>query len=43
MAASAEELERVNEVGPRVSEAIREFFDVEKNLRADREAARTRG
>jgi DNA ligase (NAD+) len=31
MAASAEELERVNEVGPRVSEAIREFFDVEKN------------
>ncbi len=27
MAASAEELERVNEVGPRVSQAIREFFD----------------
>jgi DNA ligase (NAD+) len=31
MAASAEELERVNEVGPRVSQAIREFFDEAKN------------
>ncbi len=31
MAASAEELERVNEVGPRVSEAIREFFDESRN------------
>ena len=31
MAASAEELARVNEVGPRVSHAIREFFDEEKN------------
>jgi len=31
MAASAEELERVNEVGPRVAQAIREFFDEEKN------------
>jgi DNA ligase (NAD+) len=31
MAASADELERVNEVGPRVSQAIREFFDEEKN------------
>ena len=31
MAASAEELERVNEVGPRVSQAIREFFDETKN------------
>lgn len=31
MAASAEDLERVNEVGPRVSQAIREFFDEEKN------------
>ena len=31
MAATPEELERVNEVGPRVSEAIREFFDEEKN------------
>jgi DNA ligase (NAD+) len=31
MAASQEELERVNEVGPRVSQAIREFFDEEKN------------
>ena len=31
MNASLEELERVNEVGPRVSQAIREFFDEEKN------------
>ncbi len=31
MAASADELERVNEVGPRVSEAIREFFDESRN------------
>ncbi len=31
MAATADELERVNEVGPRVSQAIREFFDEEKN------------
>jgi DNA ligase (NAD+) len=31
MAATAEELERVNEVGPRVSQALREFFDEEKN------------
>ncbi len=31
MAASQEELARVNEVGPRVSQAIREFFDEEKN------------
>jgi DNA ligase (NAD+) len=31
MAASADELERVNEVGPRVSQAIREFFDEERN------------
>ena len=31
MAASLEDLERVNEVGPRVSQAIREFFDEEKN------------
>ncbi|HUB18986.1 MAG TPA: NAD-dependent DNA ligase LigA [Acidobacteriaceae bacterium] len=31
MAASAEELERVNEVGPRVSEAIREFFGESRN------------
>lgn len=31
MAASAEELERVNEVGPRVAQAIREFLDEEKN------------
>ena len=30
-AASAEELEHVNEVGPRVSEAIREFFDESRN------------
>jgi DNA ligase (NAD+) len=31
MAASVADLERVNEVGPRVSQAIREFFDEEKN------------
>jgi len=31
MNASREDLERVNEVGPRVSEAIREFFDEQKN------------
>lgn len=31
MEASAEELERVNEVGPRVAQAIREFFDEAKN------------
>jgi DNA ligase (NAD+) len=31
MAASAEELESVNEVGPRVSEAIREFFSESRN------------
>jgi len=32
IAATPEELERVNEVGPRVSQAIREFFDEAKNL-----------
>jgi DNA ligase (NAD+) len=31
MAATAEDLERINEVGPRVAQAIREFFDEEKN------------
>jgi DNA ligase (NAD+) len=31
MAATQEELSRVNEVGPRVSQAIREFFDEQKN------------
>jgi DNA ligase (NAD+) len=31
MAATSEELERVNEVGPRVAQAIREFFDEAKN------------
>jgi DNA ligase (NAD+) len=31
MAASQEELEKVNEVGPRVAEAIAEFFAEEKN------------
>lgn len=31
MAASTEELERVNEVGPRVAAAIREFFDEAQN------------
>jgi len=42
MAALQEELERVNEVGPRVSQAIREFFDEEKN-RALIEHLRTAG
>ncbi|HEY0795030.1 MAG TPA: NAD-dependent DNA ligase LigA [Acidisarcina sp.] len=32
MAATQPELERVNEVGPRVSQAIREFFDEHKNI-----------
>lgn len=32
MAATQEELERVNEVGPRVSQGIREFFGEEKNV-----------
>jgi DNA ligase (NAD+) len=32
MAASTEELERVNEVGPRVAAAIREFFDEARNV-----------
>ena len=31
MVASPEELERLNEVGPRVAQAIREFFDEAKN------------
>ena len=31
VAASAEDLERVNEVGPRVSQAIREFFSESRN------------
>ncbi len=31
MNAAANELERVNEVGPRVAAAVREFFDEEKN------------
>ena len=31
MAASADDLEKVNEVGPRVAQAIREFFDEKKN------------
>jgi DNA ligase (NAD+) len=31
IAATPEELERVNEVGPRVSQAIREFFDESRN------------
>lgn len=31
MAAGIEELERVNEVGPRISISIREFFDEQKN------------
>src|SRR6201996_8118490 len=32
MAASEEELQQVNEIGPRVSTAIREFFDEPKNV-----------
>jgi len=32
MAASTDELERVNEVGPRVAAAVREFFDEERNV-----------
>jgi DNA ligase (NAD+) len=32
MSATAEELEAVNEVGPKVSQAIVEFFAVEKNV-----------
>ena len=31
-AASTEELERVNEVGPRVAAAVREFFDEARNV-----------
>jgi DNA ligase (NAD+) len=31
MAASTEELERVSEIGPRISTAIREFFDIPAN------------
>ncbi|MGA8109769.1 MAG: NAD-dependent DNA ligase LigA, partial [Acidobacteriaceae bacterium] len=31
MAASQEDLERINDVGPRVSQAIREFFDESRN------------
>ena len=32
MSASEEELQQVNEIGPRVSAAIREFFDEPKNV-----------
>jgi DNA ligase (NAD+) len=32
MSASTEELQQVNEIGPRVSESIREFFDEPKNV-----------
>ncbi len=32
MAASAEELTQVNEVGPKVAEAVREFFDEPRNV-----------
>jgi DNA ligase (NAD+) len=32
MAASTEDLERVNEVGPRVAAAVREFFDEARNV-----------
>ena len=34
MAATQEELTAVNEVGPKVAEAIAEFFAVDKNRRA---------
>src|SRR5580698_8777202 len=37
MRASAEELEAVNEVGPKVAQAIVEFFAVEKNLQLVRD------
>ncbi len=37
MEASAEELEAVNEVGPKVAQAIVEFFAVEKNLQLVRD------
>jgi DNA ligase (NAD+) len=37
MAVSAEELEAVNEVGPKVAQAIVEFFAVEKNLQLVRD------
>jgi DNA ligase (NAD+) len=39
MAASAEELEAVNEVGPKVAQAIVEFFAVEKNRELVRDLA----
>jgi hypothetical protein len=42
MSASTEEFERVNEVGPRISQSIREFFDEERNRVAHREAPRCR-
>ena len=32
MKASEEELQQVNEIGPRVSASIREFFDEPKNV-----------
>jgi DNA ligase (NAD+) len=37
MSATAEELEAVNEVGPRVAEAIVEFFSVDKNIQLIRD------
>jgi DNA ligase (NAD+) len=42
MNATPEELERVNEVGPRVSEAIREFFDEEEEPRPGPQARKGR-
>jgi DNA ligase (NAD+) len=39
MSATAEELEAVNEVGPKVSQAIVEFFAVEKNVELVRDLA----
>ncbi len=40
MEASEEELQAVNEIGPRVSQSIREFFDEPKNRGAGGAAAR---
>ncbi len=43
MKASEEELQQVNEIGPRVSAAIREFFDEPKNVALVEAAARKQG
>ena len=41
MKASEEELQQVNEIGPRVSTAIREFFDEPKNVALVEASARS--